>query len=288
MALYGRYSECSDLCCGQERMVLPSNSCYPFRFYQYRTMPGVTVALIESAAPPESLVKYEAPEAVKTKTHKLLFQAGADQNLWAGSGQLRGLQTTSLLNTLLPPRQWTQDGHLWIQSVSSSPATRAEVQDLLQRFTEELQIRQARPVGICPIRRELYSQCFDELIRQVAITCAEQGHLLHRIRDELRMTLRSYETMYESSVGFGLRRSLHGEQGRQDAAAQLQQADAMQTALQQQVEEWQARCNATEKQQEEERTAAAQKHQEEVDFLEEQVKQLQKQLDDVLANSQKK
>ena len=54
---------------------------------------------------------------------------------------------------------------------------------------------QARPVGICPIRRELYSQCFDELIRQVAITCAEQGHLLHRIRDELRMTLRSYEVV---------------------------------------------------------------------------------------------
>ncbi|KAK9824918.1 hypothetical protein WJX74_006055 [Apatococcus lobatus] len=249
-------------------------------------MPGATVLVGEATNPPESLVKYEAPEAVKTKTHKLLHQAGADTS--SLSGQLKGQHTVSLLNSLLPPRHWTQDGQLWVQAVSSSPATRAEVQDLLQRFTEELQIRQARPVGICPIRRELYSQCFDELIRQVAITCAEQGHLLHRIRDELCMTLHSYETMYESSVGFGLRRSLHGEQSRQDAAVQLEEAGAAQQALQQQVEEWQTNCKAQSKQHDEEKAAAAHKHQEEVDFLEEQVKQLQKQLDDVLASSQKK
>ena len=43
------------------------------------------------------------------------------------------------------------------------------------------------------------------------------------------------QTMYESSVGFGLRRSLHGEQSRQDAAVQLQEASAMQQTLQQQA-----------------------------------------------------
>ena len=32
-----------------------------------------------------------------------------------------------------------------------------------------LQARQARETGICPIREELYSQCFDELIRQVTL-----------------------------------------------------------------------------------------------------------------------
>ena len=45
-------------------------------------------------------------------------------------------------------RQWSQNGQLWVQAVSSSPATRAEVQDLLQRFTEELQIRQVRCISI--------------------------------------------------------------------------------------------------------------------------------------------
>jgi dynein light intermediate chain len=52
-----------------------------------------------------------------------------------------------------------------------------------------LQQRQARETGICPVRRELYSQAFDELIRQVTINCAERGLLLLRVRNEIRMTL---------------------------------------------------------------------------------------------------
>lgn len=46
---------------------------------------------------------------------------------------------------------------------------------------------EARDCGICPIREELYSQCFDEVIRQITINCAERGYLLVRVRDEVRM-----------------------------------------------------------------------------------------------------
>ena len=42
------------------------------------------------------------------------------------------------------------------------------------------------------IRRELYAQCFDELIRQTTVSCVERGLLLLRIRDEARMTLHAY------------------------------------------------------------------------------------------------
>ena len=42
-------------------------------------------------------------------------------------------------------------------------------------------------------RRELYAQCFDELIRQSTINCTERGLLLLRVRDELRMTLHAYQ-----------------------------------------------------------------------------------------------
>ena len=44
-------------------------------------------------------------------------------------------------------------------------------------------------------RRELYAQCFDELIRQSTINCTERGLLLLRVRDELRMTLHAYQVM---------------------------------------------------------------------------------------------
>lgn len=70
-----------------------------------------------------------------------------------------------------------------IQSVSATPATKQDVLDLQEKLDKRLQQRQARETGICPIREELYSQCFDELIRQITINCAERGLLLVRVRD---------------------------------------------------------------------------------------------------------
>ena len=48
-------------------------------------------------------------------------------------------------------------------------------------------------LDVFQVRRELYAQCFDELIRQSTINCTERGLLLLRVRDELRMTLHAYQ-----------------------------------------------------------------------------------------------
>ena len=34
-----------------------------------------------------------------------------------------------------------------------------------------------------------------------------------RVRDELKMTLMAYQTLYESSIAFGIRKALKAEQG---------------------------------------------------------------------------
>jgi len=57
-------------------------------------------------------------------------------------------------------REWTEGGQLWVQQVSSTPATRLDVITLQEELDRRLQQRQARETGICPVRRELYSQCF--------------------------------------------------------------------------------------------------------------------------------
>lgn len=44
--------------------------------------------------------------------------------------------------------------------VSSTPATRLDVINLQEQLDMRLQQRQARETGICPVRRELYTQCF--------------------------------------------------------------------------------------------------------------------------------
>ena len=51
------------------------------------------------------------------------------------------------------------------------------------------------------MRRELYAQCLDELIRQTTITCVERGLLLLRLRDESRITLHAYMVTSNSNNG---------------------------------------------------------------------------------------
>ncbi|XP_077006370.1 axonemal dynein light intermediate polypeptide 1 isoform X3 [Tamandua tetradactyla] len=69
-------------------------------------------------------------------------------------------QAEEILNAILPPREWVEDTQLWIQQVSSTPSTRMDVVHLQEQLDLKLQQRQARETGICPVRRELYSQCF--------------------------------------------------------------------------------------------------------------------------------
>lgn len=86
-----------------------------------------------------------------------------------------------------------------------------------------MQSRQARETGICNIREELFSQCFDELIRQITINCAERGFLLTRVRDEIKMTINAYQTLYESSIAYGMRKALMAEQGKNEMNTNIKQ-----------------------------------------------------------------
>jgi dynein light intermediate chain, axonemal len=61
----------------------------------------------------------------------------------------------------------------------------------------------------------------DELIRHVTISCQERGLLLLRVRDEIRMSIAAYQTLYESSVAFGMRKALQAEQGKSDMEARV-------------------------------------------------------------------
>jgi dynein light intermediate chain len=85
----------------------------------------------------------------------------------------------------------------YIQYVSHKAAERDDMITLTKELEQKLTERQARDNGICPVREELYAQCFDEIIRQVTINCPERGLLLHRVRDEIKMTISAYQTLYQ-------------------------------------------------------------------------------------------
>ena len=89
-----------------------------------------------------------------------------------------------------------------------------------------IQRSQARETGICPFREELFAQCFDELIRQITINCAERGFLLVRVRDEIKMTIQAYQTLYESSIAYGMRKALMAEQGKNEMQTNIADLEA--------------------------------------------------------------
>jgi dynein light intermediate chain, axonemal len=211
-----------------------------------------------------SLIRYENP-VLLTEAKK---KRGASKSAKIAGGASSSLpQTEDILNSIIPPREFEEEGQKWIQFVSSNPATRLDVINLQEHLDARLQQRQARETGICPIREELYAQAFDEIIRQVTVNCAERGLLLLRVRDEIRMTLAAYRTLYESSVAFGMRKALHAEQNRVDMQAQIRNLEREKEELERNVADLSTKCDMIERREAERRQADERKHAEEVAFF---------------------
>ena len=154
-----------------------------------------------------------------------------------------------------------------LRYVANDPATRFDVINLQERLDKRLLERQARETGICPVREDLYSQGFDELIRQVTLDGPERGLLLLRVRDEIRMTIDAYKTLYDSSVTFGIRKQLHAEQGMAALETQIETLEESKKELENRVLELRNRVEVVEKRETERKNLEDKKRKEEIDFL---------------------
>ena len=123
----------------------------------------------------------------------------------------------------------------------------------------------------------------DELIRQITVNCLERGLLLVRVRDELRMTIAAYQTLYESSIAFGMRKSLMAEQRKGEMKALISRLRTEKTELETQVDELEQRIEYM--QEDEERTAEKEReeHEEEMARLRETHDSLKSSLEELLA-----
>ncbi|XP_058246770.1 axonemal dynein light intermediate polypeptide 1 isoform X2 [Hemibagrus wyckioides] len=245
----------------------------------------------------DSLLKYDNPELVSKNTERKSPKASSQHpasSTTTGpvppppkpkspSSDAVNQQAEEILNAILPPREWTENNQLWVQRVSSMPCTRTDVIHLQEELDLKLQQRQAKDTGICPVRRQLYTECFDELIRQVTINCAERGVLLLQVRNEIRMTIDAYQTLYESSVAFGMRKALQAKQGQSDMELKITDLENEKRELERQVNELKAKCEAIERRENERRQVEEKKHTEEIQFLKRTNQQLKTQLDAIIA-----
>ena len=180
------------------------------------------------------------------------------------------------LNAMFLPREWVENGKKFIQYVSPEPATREKARDLFKALDEKIKERQAREKGICPVREELYSQCFDEIIRQVTIECPERGLLLLRVRDEIKMTIASYQTLYESAILFGIKKQLEAEAGKEELKKKLELLEKKKVELSNKKIQLDNKLKAFDKQIAERNQIETQKREEESAFLRQQNENLEK------------
>lgn len=169
-----------------------------------------------------------------------------------------------ILNAILPPREWVENGKHYIQYVSHQQATRVDVAKLRELLDQKLMERQARESGICPVREELFAQCFDEIIRQVTLSEPERGLLLLRVRDEIKMTIAAYQTLYQSSVTFAMRKQLQAEHGKADLEKRIAELEAKRTKQENKVIELKSKIEAIQKRNEERKEVEAKKRVDEI------------------------
>lgn len=186
------------------------------------------------------------------------------------------LHSNQLLNMLLPPIVLKDDeGNSWRQYVSSKKPTRDDVFELQERLDEGLTKRQARNKGICPVREDLYSQSFDELLRQIAIQMPERGLMLLRVRDEIRMTLAAYTTLYMNATGFGVRKAMEAEKATVDLDAQVKELEEKKQKLYFEQLDLQDLITVVERHETDKTKAAQEEQATERDFLQRQIQQLE-------------
>jgi dynein light intermediate chain len=115
----------------------------------------------------------------------------------------------------------------------------------------------------------------DELIRQVTLESPERGLLLLRTRDEIRMTLDAYKTLHGSSVTFGVRKALQGEEGMAEMEGEIQNLREGNSSLENEMIALRAKLEVAERANAEVRSLDEKKRREEVAFLKHQQQHLE-------------
>lgn len=121
------------------------------------------------------------------------------------------------------------------------------------------------------------------MIRQVTVLCAERGLLLLRVRDEMRVTINAYKTLYESSVAFGMRKALQAEQGKAEMIQKIKDLEKEKAHLQNTIKEWATKYENLEKKATDEKKQKQKEYEDEIQYLKKTLLQYKNELDRLMA-----
>jgi len=244
-----------------------------------------------------SLVKYDTPFLVSSTAINKKTLKDLEENEENALKYLRNIinkgdgedtdefefSVKDALNKILPPKKITDNDQIWVQYVTCTPCSKADVINLQDDLDRRLQTEQARETGICPIREKLYVECFDELIRQVTINCLERGILLMRIKKELVMTVESYQNLYESALAYGIRVLLLAEEDKKKLEEEIAKDEMECNELESEIEEIEYALNEHKEKDVVEREENRQRHKIEMEEKLKVIKTLKEKLKDKLS-----
>ena len=227
----------------------------------------------------KDLLKWDPPVPVNppehAKTQKVVDSARASVDQ----------MNRDVINSMFPPVEFTEDGVAYTQSVSISAVSKSDVQKLKTQLVNLLHARKARMTGVCLIRSDLYSQAFDEIIRQVAIDCNARGRLLMRVRDHYRMTLNAYRQLYETTLDWGHRKMMQVDLGVQDLNVYHRELQERRRTLELEANDLQIKLDNLEKKIAENKSIREKDYADEVAFLKRQGQMTKAQIDMIVAQS---
>ena len=231
-----------------------------------------------------SLAEYQAKCLLKFDTPELVENLNATKKRKVQPVEPNPNQETiDFLDTILAPRKFIEGPIEWRLHASAIQTSRSDVIKLEEQLDQLLKDRKARDKGICPIRHELYSECMNELIREVALDLRERGILLKEVKDELEQSIEAYNALYESAVAHGVRKAIHGEQDKSELKARNDKLESEIQAFEEKIKDLKNRLEEAEKNDREESAAKEKEHTETVAKLKAENVELRKKLEEMLS-----
>jgi dynein light intermediate chain len=230
------------------------------------------------SGPRKGLLKWDPPVAIDDpeqgqKRKPLAPTAGVDQ------------MTREVMNSLFPATEFTEDGVRYMQQVSINSVGKSDVQKLRTQLTNLLAARTARPTGVCLIRSDIYSQCFDEVVRQVTVDNNARGRLLARVREHYRAMVHAYKELYGTTLDWGSRKMMQVDLGFPDLHVYHSELREKRRTLELQANDLQIKLDNLEKKLAEMKGLREKDRADEIAFLKRQGQMTKAQIDMVIAQN---
>ena len=111
--------------------------------------------------------------------------------------------------------------------------------------------------------------------------------MLVRVRDEIKMTIIAYQTLYESAIAFGMRKALQSEHKKSEMSSTIKNLETQCQELEKEVETLQINIEDTIRKEEEERAKDDKNHRDKVASYKENLQDYKKELEHILSAPQK-